>query len=166
MGVFLDKPAVQKEFQSGAGPGDSRFCSVGMQGWRVEMEDSACVIPDLGGLDSRLKGWSFYAVFDGHAGSRASASCSTLLIECILPRLEVSGEEYQPEKVRAAVRKGFFEMDERLRKELTSKPPPDRSGTTAVAALISPRHVFLANCGDSRAVLARDGKVSSNAPLI
>ena len=31
----------------------------------------------------------------------------------------------------------------------------DKSGTTAVCAMISPSHIFVANCGDSRAVLCR-----------
>lgn len=35
----------------------------------------------------------------------------------------------------------------------------DKSGTTAVCALISPTHIFVANCGDSRAVLYRGGKI-------
>jgi len=34
----------------------------------------------------------------------------------------------------------------------------DKSGSTAVCVLISPSHFFLANCGDSRAVLSRGGK--------
>ena len=160
MGVFLDKPALNKEFQAGTGPGDSRFCCVSMQGWRMEMEDSARAVPDLGSLDPRLKGWSFYAVFDGHAGVRASQASCDQLIECITPKLEVSGGDYSPEAVRDAIRAGFLEMDERLRKELTSKSTPDRSGTTAVAALLSERHLFVANCGDSRGIVARDGKVS------
>lgn len=34
----------------------------------------------------------------------------------------------------------------------------DRSGTTAVCAFISPRFIYIANCGDSRAVLCRQGE--------
>ena len=33
----------------------------------------------------------------------------------------------------------------------------DKSGSTAVCALISPTHTYIANCGDSRAVLCRKG---------
>ena len=33
----------------------------------------------------------------------------------------------------------------------------DKSGSTAVCALVSTSHVFLANCGDSRAVISRAG---------
>lgn len=33
----------------------------------------------------------------------------------------------------------------------------DKSGTTAVCAFVSPRNLYIANCGDSRAVLCRGG---------
>lgn len=33
----------------------------------------------------------------------------------------------------------------------------DKSGSTAVCCLISPTHFYIANCGDSRAVLCRRG---------
>lgn len=32
----------------------------------------------------------------------------------------------------------------------------DKSGSTAVCSLISPSHFYIANCGDSRAVLCRN----------
>lgn len=35
----------------------------------------------------------------------------------------------------------------------------DRSGSTAVGVMISPKHVYFINCGDSRAVLYRNGQV-------
>lgn len=34
----------------------------------------------------------------------------------------------------------------------------DKSGSTAVCTLISPTHFYIANCGDSRAVLCRNGE--------
>ncbi len=33
----------------------------------------------------------------------------------------------------------------------------DRSGSTAITAFVTPDHIIVANCGDSRCVLARDG---------
>lgn len=33
----------------------------------------------------------------------------------------------------------------------------DKSGTTAVCAFVSPKGLFIANCGDSRAMLCRNG---------
>lgn len=36
----------------------------------------------------------------------------------------------------------------------------DKSGSTAVCTLISPTHFYIANCGDSRAVLCRNGEAA------
>ena len=50
---------------------------------------------------------------------------------------------------------------ERLDEEMRQKPEissgDDKSGSTAVCVLVSPWHVYIANCGDSRAVLCRRG---------
>ena len=35
----------------------------------------------------------------------------------------------------------------------------DRSGSTAIAALVTPTHIIVANCGDSRCILLRGGEV-------
>lgn len=35
----------------------------------------------------------------------------------------------------------------------------DRSGSTAIAALVTPSHIIVANCGDSRCILVRGGEV-------
>jgi serine/threonine protein phosphatase PrpC len=44
-----------------------------MQGWRNEMEDAHCAHISLKGLDK----WSFFAVFDGHGGTRCSEEASS-----------------------------------------------------------------------------------------
>lgn len=49
-----------------------------MQGWRLSMEDSHCAITQLPG---NLKDWSFFAVFDGHAGALVSELCATELLK-------------------------------------------------------------------------------------
>jgi protein phosphatase 1B len=72
MGAFLDKPKTEKYNESKSGAG-LRYGLSSMQGWRIEMEDahSAIIgIPDIG------ENVSWFAVFDGHAGSRVSAHCS------------------------------------------------------------------------------------------
>lgn len=42
-------------------------------------------------------------------------------------------------------------------RKMQSAHSDDKSGSTAVCVLISPNHFFIANCGDSRAVLCRKG---------
>ena len=194
------------------------------------------------GLKYGLKDWSYFAVFDGHAGKRAAAFAAWNLLEFILrdsqlklqtkdlpghvpiePELEkdtkknmivehryrpgsseqklstesepsqcdsqasseksmkettdtkqsdpsdvltiqteknVSSENTVPKpelislpvkeqliSVKEAIRSGFLRIDESMR------VADDLSGCTAICVLISPTHLFIANCGDSRAVL-------------
>lgn len=61
-------------------------------------------------------------------------------------------------KVKAAVLQGFLELDEKLRKIPEVANGEDKSGTTAVCALITQKYILFSNCGDSRAVLCRGGK--------
>lgn len=65
-------------------------------------------------------------------------------------------EEFQ-EDVSKGIHCGFLQLDSRMRELPEVSSGEDKSGSTAVCAFVSPRQVFIANCGDSRAVLSRDG---------
>lgn len=64
MGAFLEKPNTEKFNEKGNGNG-LRFGVSSMQGWRCEMEDAHYAKTNLG---EDLTEWSYFAVFDGHAG--------------------------------------------------------------------------------------------------
>ncbi|XP_037072048.1 protein phosphatase 1B-like [Pollicipes pollicipes] len=163
MGTFLDKPKTDKHTESGAGNG-LRFALASEQGWRTEMEDAHSAVT---GVSEQLPEWSFFAVFDGHAGSKVSAFCAETMLAHIL-----QSEELQPERlrrlaadepaladsVRAGLVSGFLRLDDDMRGELDVET--DKSGSTAVCALVSPTHVFVANCGDSRALMCRRGQIA------
>lgn len=144
----MDKPKTDKHNEHGCGNG-LRYGVASMQGWRVEMEDAHCAIT---GLSEDLQDWSFFAVFDGHAGARVSAHCAEHLLECIM-----GTEEFRAADVIKGIRSGFLSLDDRMRELPELASGEDKSGSTAVCALISPAQVFVANCGDSRAVLCRSG---------
>ncbi|CAH1965597.1 unnamed protein product [Acanthoscelides obtectus] len=148
MGAFLEKPKTDKFQDSGEGNG-IRYGVASMQGWRVEMEDAHMAKTNLG---DALKDWSYFAVFDGHAGAMVSAHCAEHLLDTIM-----ATEEFQ-EDVMKAIHKGFLELDSKMRSlpEMTSGE--DKSGTTAVCAFVSPKTIYIANCGDSRAVLCNKGQ--------
>ena len=71
-----------------------------------------------------------------------------------------SGTETLPsiEAIKTGIKTGFLSMDEKLRNMPEVLSGQDKSGSTAVAVIISPTHIFFANCGDSRTVLCRAGK--------
>ena len=85
------------------------------------MEDahSAVIgIPDIG------DNVSWFAVFDGHAGSRVSYHCSNHLLECIsssdgfrdsLKQENELEEEELMDKVKGGILQGYMEIDEKLR---------------------------------------------------
>ncbi|KAK4305279.1 hypothetical protein Pmani_022838 [Petrolisthes manimaculis] len=137
-----------------------------MQGWRIEMEDAHSAVANLPGI---LKDWAFFAVFDGHAGAKISAHCSEHLLNSItsgeefqpssIAEFETDGEERTISKIKKGIHAGFLRLDEAMRQMPEVASGADKSGTTAVCALISPTHVFVANCGDSRGVLYREGGI-------
>uniref|UniRef100_T1IPX2 Protein phosphatase 1B n=1 Tax=Strigamia maritima TaxID=126957 RepID=T1IPX2_STRMM len=162
MGAFLDKPKTDKYNENGSGNG-LRYSLSSMQGWRIEMEDAHCAVL---GLPQGLEDWSFFAVFDGHAGARVSAHCAENLLDSITQSEEFcknanscdlsSNAQTNVDNVKTGIRDGFLRLDEKMRSLISGE---DKSGSTAVCCLISSHHIFIANCGDSRAVLSRDKKV-------
>lgn len=163
MGAFLDKPKVEKHTECGMGNG-LRYALSSMQGWRVEMEDAHCAVV---GLPCGLDQWSFFAVFDGHAGARVSAHCAQNLLDSIIRTEEFAqtvaaseGGEEHAEHVATGIRSGFLWLDDQMRAIPEVASGEDKSGSTAVCALVSPTHVYFANCGDSRALLCRSGSAA------
>ena len=249
MGSFLDKPKTEKSNDSGEGNG-LRYGLGAMQGWRIEMEDShhAKIRLDRPGFEE----WSFFAVFDGHAGGTVSKFSANELLESILnadPKLfdelavlydtinqtttlsspsssnlnnksnspttndspsKLNNEESSnnsntnnsnnttttsnslssnsntnlnnvnsnsnninnnnnnkipskysqlEERLKKAIIEGFLRLDDKIRKMPEFDKGEDKSGSTAVACLISPSHVYLINCGDSRSIFVSDNKV-------
>lgn len=147
MGAFLDKPKTDKLLEHGEGNG-LKYGVASMQGWRIDMEDAHVARTNLGGA---LKDWSFFAVFDGHAGAKVSAHCSEHLLDAIM-----ATEEFQ-EDVMKGIHNGFLQLDKTMRTLPELSTGEDKSGTTAVCAFVSPRLIYVANCGDSRAVFCRSG---------
>lgn len=163
MGAFLDKPKTEKYNESKNG-GGLRYGLSSMQGWRIEMEDAHSAVI---GIPDQKETVCWFAVFDGHAGSRVSAHCAHHLLDCIRTNDDftcsvqqehtLSMEEMQ-KGVQNGILKGFLELDEKLRKIPEVASGEDKSGTTAVCALITDKFLILANCGDSRGVFCVSGK--------
>ncbi|EZA61338.1 protein phosphatase 1B isoform X1 [Ooceraea biroi] len=148
MGAFLDTPKTEKCNEHGTGNG-LRYGVASMQGWRMEMEDAHRAIPCLEG---GLSDWSYFAVFDGHAGALVSAHSAEHLLESIMQT-----KEFKAEDVIKGIHSGFLRLDDEMRDLPEMSSGSDKSGSTAVCAFISPKNIYIANCGDSRAVLCRSG---------
>lgn len=152
MGAFLDKPKTDKTKGSGVGAG-LKYGVSAMQGWRMEMEDA-----HVCNTSFSLKDHAFFGVFDGHAGARVAEYCSQNLLDTILQQL---GNQPTPttDILKKAIRDGFLAIDKKLFEQEPWSSGDDRSGTTAISVMITPEKIIWSNCGDSRGLLCRSGKV-------
>uniref|UniRef100_A0A7S0FXG6 Protein-serine/threonine phosphatase n=1 Tax=Pyrodinium bahamense TaxID=73915 RepID=A0A7S0FXG6_9DINO len=118
--------------------------------FRSYMEDGQKVIdPFLSPEDNQEGRWGFFAVYDGHGGRQAVDYCEERLHEVVLQELQ----NLSPEKdVSAALRGAFEKIDGEL-----AMLGAWRTGCTATVALVhrtpSAATLYVANVGDSRAVL-------------
>lgn len=151
LGACLTHPVTDKVNESGAGNG-LRYAVSSMQGWRTDMEDAHSALVEIAGPGppepSAGKDCAFFGVFDGHAGGGAAHHCAAHLFESVRET-----DEWREGRIGDALRTGFLTHDERLR----GAGAAASAGCTAVVALIEPDRLWLANCGDSRAIVCRGG---------
>lgn len=123
-------------------------------GKRPYMEDTHICIPNLAGnfSDKLLskETVSFYGVFDGHGGKGASH-----FVRDHLPRIIVEDANF-PLELEKVVMRSFMETDAAFAKSCSTERSLS-SGTTALTAMIFGRSLLVANAGDCRAVLSRNG---------
>ncbi|KAM4627540.1 putative protein phosphatase, Mg2+/Mn2+ dependent, 1Na (putative) [Polymixia lowei] len=151
---YLDHPIMEKHMAEGGSQWGVNYALASMQGWRAQMEDAHTCMPELGG---ELAEWSYFAVFDGHAGTTVAQYCSRNLLNHILATDGVKAEE-DPEQVKKGICDGFLAIDSHMHK-LARRDNWDHSGSTAAAVMLSPLHIYFINCGDSRTLLYRNGQV-------
>lgn len=147
MDAFSDSPNTEKYNEHGEG-NNLQYGVASMQGWRMEMEDAHSAIT---GLKNNLSDWSYFAVFDGHAGAIVSAHSAENLLESIMKT-----DEFKNNDIINGIHNGFLNLDNEMRDLVEYNC--DRSGSTAVCTFISPDKLFIGNCGDSRAVLCSSGR--------
>ncbi|WOL17252.1 putative protein phosphatase 2C 27 [Canna indica] len=121
-------------------------------GLRPSMEDEHICIDNLADHVGEVPNFqfpgAFYGVFDGHGGTDAASFVRTNILKFIVE------DDYFPCRMDEAIRSAFLRADyafaDTCSLDITS-------GTTALAALIFGRTLFIANAGDCRAVLGKRG---------
>ncbi|XP_017092102.2 protein phosphatase 1B [Drosophila bipectinata] len=146
MGGFLSRPQTDKDVEVGEGNG-LRYCVSSMQGWRCEMEDTHAA---TFGIHKAFPNWSYFGVFDGHGGKDVALHCAENMLHTI-----VKTDEFSQMQFKMGIWTGFLHLDEQIRKGVEKT-----GGSTAICCFVSPKQIYFANCGDSRAVLCREGKAA------
>ncbi|WZZ20359.1 hypothetical protein YC2023_121746 [Brassica napus] len=144
-----------------------RYGAASVCGRRRDMEDAVAIHPSFVRKQtefSRAK-WHYFGVYDGHGCSHVATRCKERLHEIVQEEaLSDRKEEWKKMMERSftrmdneVVRWGETVMSANCRCELQT-PDCDAVGSTAVVSVITPEKIIVANCGDSRAVLCRNGK--------
>ncbi|KAE8039131.1 hypothetical protein FH972_011573 [Carpinus fangiana] len=141
-----------------------KFGVASVCGRRRDMEDTVAIHPSFCRRDGETASeLHYFGVYDGHGCSHVATKCRERLHELVKEELE------SKEGWKSAMEESFWRMDQeaiawndtvlgaKCRCELQS-PECDAVGSTAVVAIVTSDKIIVANCGDSRAVLCRNGK--------
>ncbi|CAN1173939.1 Protein phosphatase 2C 37 [Linum perenne] len=160
--VVNESADLKLEDDSG-GP-STKFGLTSVCGRRRDMEDAVSVQTSFGPRE----GTSFFGVFDGHGCSHVAMKCKDRLHEIVEEEIR-SYEKENPIEWKETLERSFARMDgevgvwsEEAAKASTCRcelqtPQCDAVGSTAVTAVLTPDKIVVSNCGDSRAVLCRNG---------
>mmetsp|Transcript_5114 Transcript_5114/g.15160 ORF Transcript_5114/g.15160 Transcript_5114/m.15160 type:complete len:424 (-) Transcript_5114:46-1317(-) len=125
------------------------FESSSEQGKRASQEDVYVVTPSIHDDPN----CSYFAVFDGHAGSRAAQYCGQRLLDNI-----TSTAAWTRRDVLAAAKFGLARTEQAYLRAALSASPRWFDGTTAVVVLLVDGILTVGWVGDSRAILGRKSK--------
>ncbi|GFY83596.1 protein phosphatase 2CA [Actinidia rufa] len=143
------------------------FGMTSVRGRRRDMEDAVAIHRSFCWRNGRSPAeLHFFGVYDGHGCSHVAMKCRDRMHEIVRDEVE-NCEEAPWTQIMA---RSFSTMDEEVtnwssgvgvkssncRCELQT-PQCDAVGSTAVVAVVTPEKIVVSNCGDSRAVLCRNG---------
>lgn len=125
------------------------------QGGRPNMEDNIEVRPLRTALGLPLL---VAMVADGIGGNNCGEVASQLAIETVFSEMEKAAVE-NPEQIPQLLAYALKQANEAVYQAAKADKTKEGMGTTATLAAIHKNKLYLANVGDSRAYLVRDGRV-------
>uniref|UniRef100_A0A8C2R9T4 PPM-type phosphatase domain-containing protein n=1 Tax=Capra hircus TaxID=9925 RepID=A0A8C2R9T4_CAPHI len=130
------------------------------KGEREEMQDAHVILNDITAecqppstLITRV---SYFAVFDGHGGIRASKFAAQNLHQNLIRKFP-KGDGISVEKtVKRCLLDTFKHTDEEFLRQASSQKPAWKDGSTATCVLAVDNTLYIANLGDSRCLCVCD----------
>ncbi|CAK9135654.1 unnamed protein product [Ilex paraguariensis] len=143
-----------------------KFGMTSICGRRRDMEDAVAIHPSFCGRNDEIpSGLHFFGVYDGHGCSHVAMKCRDRMHEIVKDEFESKEASWNETMMESFSRmdkeviecsRGATVSSAKCRCELQT-PQCDAVGSTAVVSVVTPDKVIVSNCGDSRAVLSRNG---------
>ncbi|KAK1323560.1 putative protein phosphatase 2C 2 [Acorus calamus] len=123
---------------------EREYCLASRKGCKQDMEDGYGVITNISGDPKQ----AIFGVFDGHGGRAAVDHVTEKLGKNIIAAIdELKGED----KLEEAIKEGYLTTDKEFLSQCVS------SGTCVATVLLKGGELLIANAGDCRVVLSRNG---------
>ncbi|XP_051116426.1 protein phosphatase 2C 37-like [Andrographis paniculata] len=160
----LSSPPLDLINESSIAQDCPKFGMTSVCGRRRDMEDAVAIHPAFCRHNPNFRsGLHFFGVYDGHGCSHVAKRCRDRMHEIVRGEFQ-NGDSSSWEQIMV---ESFSKMDKEVvecsggpttacRCELQT-PQCDAVGSTAVVAVVTPDKIVVSNCGDSRAVLCRNG---------
>ncbi|CAM1311760.1 Uncharacterised protein g5796 [Pycnogonum litorale] len=123
-----------------------------MQDAHVLCKDFSSVIPDL---DSSVERLAFFGLYDGHGGSRASCYSAKNLHLNVATKFPKGDVNKIHNEIKTCFIDSFAKTDKDFLIVARKEKPSWKDGTTALICLFIDNTLYVANIGDSKAVLGR-----------
>ncbi|XP_070561147.1 integrin-linked kinase-associated serine/threonine phosphatase 2C-like isoform X2 [Ptychodera flava] len=153
-----DEPEYKKKTK-GSSLIHTRGYAAERKGERDEMQDAHVILDDLTqefqNLSSAISRVAYYAVFDGHSGSKASKFAAENLHKILIAKFPKGDVGNRDREIKKCFMETFKKTDDNFLKEATASKPAWKDGSTAVCLLVVDDVLYIANLGDSKAILCR-----------
>ncbi|KAJ3590868.1 hypothetical protein NHX12_008816 [Muraenolepis orangiensis] len=140
------------------------------RGERDEMQDFHVLLPNLTDPlttpPTQLCDVSYFAVFDGHRGERASRFAAEHLHLTLAQKFPRKSSENLDKLIKKCLLDSFRQTDDDFLKKASSQKPVWKDGCTATCLLVVHTTAYVANLGDSRAVLCRVEEVGEERRVV
>ena len=119
------------------------------QGDREYMEDRLAYEPNI------VDGFDYLAIFDGHGGADVASYLKTHMGNIVKEKLQVSMTKHEETPRNVSVAEIHQVLYDSFKQVVQQIPPiiSLHTGSTAVVVLKYGKHIWVANCGDSRAIM-------------
>lgn len=125
-----------------------------VMGRRREMEDTVRVELEFAKTEAGSRRFDYFGVFDGHGGAQVAEACRDRMHQIVESEI-ASGDVTDWERIMG---RSFEKMDCEVSGPEESTAVEEKTvGSTAVVAVIGSEELVVTNCGDSRAVIFRNG---------